>query len=138
MAVPRSSDARLFYRCAFQRMEEAELLRQHKYHTAAVYLAGYGVECILKALILTSVPARARPGVLRTFHGRRGHELECLRQQYLSNGGTYPSREIARQFSVVNRWSTALRYLRRDVGSPNAGSFVKAADTIIRWADGRI
>ena len=52
MAVPGSSDARLYYRCAFQRYEESQVLIEAGYTTGAVYLAGYGIECILKALVL--------------------------------------------------------------------------------------
>jgi len=44
MATPSSSDARLYYRCGYQRYEEAEVLLNAEYTTGAVYLAGYGIE----------------------------------------------------------------------------------------------
>lgn len=138
MAVPRSSDARLYYRCAFQRLEEAELLRHHKYHTAAVYLAGYGVECLLKALILSSIPARAQPGVLRTFRGGQAHDFEWLRTRYATNGGAVFPSETNRQFSLVNIWTTNLRYMPRMLNAGEAEDFMNAAAGIIRWADGRM
>jgi hypothetical protein len=50
MAIPSSSDARLYYRCAFQRYEEADGLFRAEYATGAVYLAGYGIECIPESL----------------------------------------------------------------------------------------
>ena len=71
MAIPASPDARLYYRCAFQRYEEAEILFEAGYTTGAVYLAGYGVECVLKALVLTVVPPNARSDALRSFRGAR-------------------------------------------------------------------
>ena len=52
MAIPASIEARLYYRCAFQRHEDAQILLRADHTTGAVYLAGYGVECILKALVL--------------------------------------------------------------------------------------
>jgi len=67
MAVPGSSDARLYYRCAFQRYEEAEVLLKSDYTTGAVYLAGYGIECILKSLVLMAVSSAGRSDTLRSF-----------------------------------------------------------------------
>ena len=58
MAVPHSSEARMFYRCAWQRLDEGELLLTHQMTVAAVYLAGYGVECMLKARESTSALAK--------------------------------------------------------------------------------
>ena len=55
MAVPASSEARLYYRCAFQRQEDAQILLRADRTTGAVYLAGYGRECILKALVLSAL-----------------------------------------------------------------------------------
>jgi HEPN domain-containing protein len=45
-----------FFRAAQQWLAEAQFLLQNDYTTAAVYLAGYAVECMLKALILASEP----------------------------------------------------------------------------------
>ena len=50
MAIPRSKESRLFYRCARQRFGEAEILLEAGHPTGAVYLAGYSIECMLKAL----------------------------------------------------------------------------------------
>ena len=44
MAVPKSREARLFYRCAKQRFDDAAVLRKAEHTTGAVYLAGYGVD----------------------------------------------------------------------------------------------
>jgi len=41
---------------AKQRFDDALLLLEMGRTTAAVYLAGYSVECMLKALILSAVP----------------------------------------------------------------------------------
>ena len=140
MAIPGSSDARLYYRgCAFQRYEEAMVLFKADYTTGAVYLAGYGIECILKSLVLMAVPAATRPDMLKSFRGSKAHEYEWLRSIYLVHGG-------ARGFHVrststlllVNDWSTDLRYTPRAVRTDEAEAFLVAAVAIIRWADGRL
>ncbi len=138
MAIPSSSDARLYYRCAFQRFEEAQVLLQAAYTTGAVYLAGYGIECILKALVLMGVPARARPDTLKSFRGSKAHEYEWLRSLYLTNGGARFPREITQHFTLVNDWSTDLRYTPRSVRAEEAEAFLAAAVAIIRWSDGRL
>jgi hypothetical protein len=138
MAIPGSSDARLYYRCAFQRYEEAMVLFKADYTTGAVYLAGYGIECILKSLVLMAVPAATRPDMLKSFRGSKAHEYEWLRSIYLVHGGARFPREINQHFTLVNDWSTDLRYTPRAVRTDEAEAFLVAAVAIIRWADGRL
>ena len=69
MTTPSAPDARLFFRFALQRHDDAQVLLRYDHTTGAVYLAGYGVECILKALILSGVPRKERDGqVEEAFH----------------------------------------------------------------------
>lgn len=138
MAVPSSAEARLFYRCAFQRFDDARVLREMDHTTGAVYLAGYGVECILKALILGAVVPKARSEMLRSFRGNRAHDFEWLRTQYRLNGGSRLPRDITRHFTLLNDWSTELRYVPRRVKDEDADVFLTAAASIIGWADGRL
>lgn len=138
MAIPASSDARLYYRAAFLRYEEAEVLVKAGYTTGAVYLAGYGIECILKALVLMAVPAGTRPDMLKSFRGNRAHEYEWLRSLYLTNAGARFPPEITQHFTLVNDWSTDLRYTPRSVRADEADVFLASAAAIIRWADGRL
>jgi hypothetical protein len=138
MAMPGSSDARLYYRCVLRRCEEAEVLLRADYTTGAVYLAGYGIECILKALVLTAVSAGDRPDTLRSFRGTKAHEYEWLRSVYLTNGGPRFPREITQHFTLVSDWSTDLRYTPRSVRADEAEAFLASAVAIIKWADGRL
>lgn len=78
MAIPSSSDARLYRRCALLRYGEAEVLLKADYTTGAVYLAGYGIECILKALVIMSVAVGDRHETLKLFRGSKAHEYEWL------------------------------------------------------------
>ena len=55
--------------------------------TAAVYLAGYSVECMLKALILSAVPQAQEAALLARFRGARAHDYEWLLELYAEQGG---------------------------------------------------
>ena len=138
MAIPHSRDARLFYRCAFQRYEEAQILVKAGKTTGAVYLAGYGVECLLKALILEAVPASGRPDILKSFRGTKAHQYEWLHGIYSTNGGARWPAEMARHLTLVNDWSTELRNIPASVRPEDAEAFMHAAAAIMAWADGRL
>ena len=58
MGMPADINARRYYRVAFQRLEDGKSLLEINRPRAAIYLTGYAVECILKALIVTSTPSQ--------------------------------------------------------------------------------
>jgi len=119
-------------------MDEARILLRAGQTTGAMYLAGYGIECILKALILSVIPGNEGETTLRTFRGHRGHDYEWLRSVYRRNRGPLPPREISRLFTFVDRWSTELRYTPGYVPEREAEQFMEAAHSILEWADGRL
>ena len=82
VAMPSSVQARRFYRAAKQRFDDALLLLAMERTTAAVYLAGYSVECMLKALILSAVPQAQEAALLARFRGARAHDYEWLLELY--------------------------------------------------------
>jgi hypothetical protein len=137
MAVPRSIEARLYYRCAFQRFEDAQILLRAEHTTGAVYLAGYGVECILKASLLEQCSPTNRTVVLKAFRGAKAHDDEWLRALYLESGGARFPRDLTEAFSLVSAWSTDMRYLPRTLRVGEASGFLRAADLILRAMDGR-
>jgi hypothetical protein len=75
VAMPSSVQARRFYRAAKQRFDDALLLLAMERTTAAVYLAGYSVECMLKALILSAVPQAQEAALLCAVSWRQGPRL---------------------------------------------------------------
>lgn len=78
MALPRDPEARNYYQSAKQWLEDANLILHRLDKTrAAVYLAGYGVECMLKALILSTLPSRKIDQLLKT-KGLFTHSLRRL------------------------------------------------------------
>jgi HEPN domain-containing protein len=138
MSRPQDRHARLFYRSTLQRDADARFLLDGGRTTGAIYLAGYAVECILKALILSSVPESQRTEILSSFRGARAHDYNWLREPYRDHGGaTFPA-NVARCFALVNTWSTDLRYQPGTALMREAEEFLRAAQVIIEWADGRL
>lgn len=137
MAVPHDPDARLFYRVAHERFVDAELLLANGRTTGAVYLAGYSVECMLKALVLSAVPGGERDEVLGEFRGARAHDYDWLTDLYLDVGGPPIPQSLRAPFTAVGNWSTNLRYRADTMRQKTAAAFVAAARQIMTWADGR-
>jgi HEPN domain-containing protein len=139
MALPKSREARIYYRAAIERFGDARfLLEEGGRTTTAVYLAGYSVECMLKALILSMLTGADRARILESFKGSRAHDFQWLRRTYFKKGGPSLPREIAHCFIIVGSWSTALRYQPGMTRRKIAVEFLEAAEKIIRWADGRM
>ena len=138
MGLPKAREARSFYRCAMQRFEDAEYLLEAGRTTGAVYLAGYGVECILKALIIDSAAKGSREDISASFRGARAHDFEWLKALYVSNRGANFPRPVRECFVLVSTWSTDFRYRAGSVNTKDSVEFLEAANGIIIWADGRM
>lgn len=138
MALPRSSEARLFYQAATQRFEDARFLLAGRRTTAAVYLAGYAVECVLKALILSSAPDKDHASIVASFRGAKAHDFGWLRATYLERGGPSFPGNVASSFARLNTWTTDMRYRPGTVKRRNAAAFLNAANDVLQWADGRL
>jgi hypothetical protein len=138
MPIPTSRNARLFYRAAKQRFDDALLLIEFKRTTAAVYLAGYSVECMLKALILSIVPRNRENEILNQFRGVQAHDYDWLIRLYRRNGGAQIPVGLIPNFTRVNTWSTHIRYSPETLEGRRAKAFVDAANEINQWADGRL
>jgi hypothetical protein len=76
--------------------------------------------------------------MLKSFRGTKAHDFEWLRTQYLQGGGSRFSREIVDAFTLVNSWSTDMRYLPGKQKTKEAEGFLAAAGTIIHWANRRL
>lgn len=138
MSIPSSKNARLFYRAAKERFEDAEFLLGMKRTTGAVYLAGYSVECMLKSLILSSVPHKREDEILATFRGQVAHDFRWLMRLYQRHGGVAIPPRLASHFRRVRNWSTAMRYSPRTIEQRQAQDFLASVTEMINWADGRL
>src|SRR5438552_16475756 len=103
------SSSRDFQKAALQRLATAEFLLDKDYTLDAMYLAGYTVECTLKALILEITPLAERAERLKTISsGKSMHEPETL-GRFLKDGGRPIPAELVERLRRSD-WSTALRY----------------------------
>jgi hypothetical protein len=138
LPLPNISEAQPFYRAALHRFEDAEFLLQGKPTTGAVYLAGYSVECMLKAMAVASTPRNQRRRLWKEFRGAKAHDFEWLKRQcsIYWKGGLPGS--LARHFSRVNTWSTALRYDSTATKEAGARGFLTSAAEIMNWIDQRL
>jgi hypothetical protein len=138
MSLPHVLEARPFYQSAKQRFEDAVFLLSAQRTTGAIYLAGYSVECMLKALILSLTPKGNRSNMLKTFRGSKAHSFDWLKNEYFEQGGTpFPSK-VSKLFALVNTWGTELRYKPGTMRYSDADSFIQAVREIMLWADGRM
>ncbi len=132
---------RLFERAATQRLSAAEfLMTRAGMEMDAVYLAGYGVECSLKALILRQTPRAQFKRMLRdlTEVGAKGHSFEylkgILKEQHRGRGRSDEDvlGKLARELKNVASWSTDLRYQVGTLKPKTAHAFFEAATAIRR------
>ena len=133
-APPRC--ATLFYRLAAQRVSEARLVfdkTDRTLTTITVYIAGYAVECALKAVLLARTPAAQHARVKASFRGRSAHDFNELRKLLRGRGVVLPV-EVARDLGKMNWWSTDLRYQCGNVDEARAVDFVAAAEAVVDWA----
>jgi len=137
VAIPSDIDARRYWRVAYQRYEDGRLLLEINRFQAAVYLTGYAVECMLKALLIASTPPKARLAVTASFRGAIAHDIGWLREQLVARIGRLPV-SAARSVTFVSSWSTDLRYEPGPGDPDDAEAFRAAAEAILRWADGRM
>ena len=138
MAIPRSKESRRFFRAASCRFEEAQfLIDKGHFTTGAVYLAGYAVECMLKALILSNEVPEQNKTTLATFKGQSGHSFEGLKEQ-LSRRKVFLPPEVSVELMELNWWTTSLRYDPSTIRLTDAEAFFKSTKSILHWAEGRL
>lgn len=108
----------------------------------AVYLAGYGVECLLKAYLISRQPnctrlseardaIRASGNPIRDICGEAGHDLRYLLS--LSDLEARMDAEKLRWMSLSARWSSSGRYDPRPVSREDAGARIAAARSLVDW-----
>jgi hypothetical protein len=138
MGLPAAAEARPYYRSAKQRFTDAELLLEGGRTTGAIYLAGYTVECMLKALLLSLIPQGKRQEMLQQFRGSRAHDFEWLQARYYEYGGPRFPADTQRDFVFVNTWDTQIRYESGTARPRDAEAFLNAVQRIVNWAEGRL
>ena len=142
MGMPRDKDAKRFYIAARRRLDDARALfaadDTTDHMTGSMYLAGYTVECMLKALIIAQTTSTRKPEVLLEFRGRSGHNLERLRDRYLKLGGPNFPKKVVESFLVVQEWGTDWRYDPAPRPADDAEFFLASVERIWECIDKRL
>lgn len=126
MPNPRSVEAKPFYQASLQRLEDARVLLDRGRTTGAVYMAGYGVECVLKALLLERTPRPRRVAILASFRGQIAHNFDWLKYELRLTGFDL-DRFDGRVLLRVRSWTTDLRYSAKRMEDRKAKTFLHAA-----------
>jgi HEPN domain-containing protein len=139
MAKPREMNGEIatFRRAAKQRVLSAEHLMRSDYNLDATYLAGYSVECILKALILQNTPVSKREEVYQKItKGSAMHNPEIL-GVFLAEAGTPIPPHLKESIRKMD-WSPVRRYQTHRVSFGDAEAFLDTVKKVVEWAEGRL
>ena len=142
MGSPKQIDARRYSRVAKQRLDEADLILQRlELWAVAQYVGGYAVECMLKALVIEVTPQNRRPpagdDMLAWMKKDFGHDLNALRA-YAGRRGARMPRDVSSDFVFVSTWDPQSRYEPGPGNAAEASRFLRAAKSVLKWADRRI
>jgi hypothetical protein len=135
--LSKGINIRRFLRAAEQRLASAHVLYNAGMFLECVYLAGYSVECGMKAVILSQIPLHKRPKFMQEyFRGSIAHDYEYLKSLLREKQIHMPSGIVSHLRNVVT-WSTDLRYEVGQIKSTEAIRFLSSVTEILNWAKGR-
>ncbi|MBC8278265.1 MAG: HEPN domain-containing protein [FCB group bacterium] len=101
-----------FQNIALVRLEEAEKLLEHKLYSGAYYLAGYCVECALKACICKRTEQYDFPP--QNIKSIYTHDLSVLLRtselDSLFSQDRHRNNELDSNWAIVNEWKEKSRY----------------------------
>lgn len=137
---------------ADRRFEDARYLARsgsNKYANGAMYLGGFVVECLLKALLLKKYPELTSPGTIPTQSGQwkqlislvyRSHDLDEMlaklpevTHKLLAQGQEGGQRLVTSLKGVCERWSIYARYSPYQVDSQDAAQFLERIKELRPW-----
>ncbi|HEY5314826.1 MAG TPA: hypothetical protein VIK18_19990 [Pirellulales bacterium] len=126
-----------FQRAAEQRFTTTEFLLERSYPLDAFYLAGYSVECMLKALVMHRTLAAGHAATFqRLKSGASMHYPERLNQELKGLGYPMPL-DLVKRFRRFS-WSTELRYAPGRWPPSEVLGYLRAAKQAIDWVNGEI
>lgn len=95
-------------------------------------MAGYAIECTLKALILSTYPMKQHGEVIGNFRGAAAHRIEDLQRHYRTRSGRI-LHEMVKLLADVSVWTTDLRYDPGQGRAADARTFVATAQAVYDW-----
>lgn len=134
-------------KASIHRLEDAQALLQQGRWRGAMYLAGYGVECLLKNKLMERFQCfrlldleqeLQRRGLLSTGATLFTHQLESLLRLADGLDRMRKNRDAWSQFNLVNRWLPAWRYSTKSVASTDAHDFLDAVSETMKWIDANV
>jgi hypothetical protein len=105
--------------------------------TEVIYLGGYAVECILKALLLSRFRTRRHPSIEKMFVEEVRHNLDLLRKKLTElkkKPVVFPQKMERTLRSVRSLWSPHLRYDAKLTLTEEASDFMNMVDDIVGWS----
>jgi HEPN domain-containing protein len=115
----------------------AETLSAEKVNLDAMYLAGYAIECSLKALILECSPSEEKTQTLKNItRGAKMHNIEILIGILKDHRRPIPLVIVKRLRK--SSWSTELRYKTGRSPTGHTRAFLKTAKAVYDWVGSQL
>ena len=143
----RLRDARALLQTPTENPQESGAETRHL--RASVYLAGYAIECVLKACVIScNAPAKTLTEVLRARHERGealpdttksdGHNLDLLLSIADSENELKTNSARKRDWELCSQWKSIWRYDPEPPSLAFALRFVEATARLRAWIDLRV
>lgn len=129
------------------RLDDARALLNAVRWRGAMYLAGYAIECQLKAKLMRMFNCRhlreleeelQQRGKLAGAATVFTHQLEMLLRLTNALDRMRQSKENWAQFNLVNRWVPAWRYTADLSSRQDAEEFLAAVEAVSHWIDSNV
>lgn len=121
-----------------RRKDAGVLLAQHRF-LGAMYLAGYAIECKLKAKLIYQL----RVLTLEELEHKMGaalriHNLEELASNLMGWKQALTQSKFKRNWSHVRVWSVTWRYDREVSDPAKAEKFIASVDEVLKWLENNV
>ena len=127
---------REFLRAGKQRFTAANALFHSGLHLEAIYLAGYTIECSLKAVILQHGPKSKQGEVTEQItRGTKAHNYESLLSLLKKSGVNMPEDLVSHVRRALTLWSPDLRYQTGRKPVQEVMAMFEATRLILEWAE---
>lgn len=144
MARDRHSGVSEQSKASRHRLDDARALLNADRWRGAMYMAGYAVECMLKAKLMRMFDCRQlreleeelqRRGLLSAAASVYSHQLGMLLRLTQRMDQLRSDRAFWPQFNMVNRWVPAWRYSADLSNREDAQDFLDAVTRIVHWIE---
>jgi HEPN domain-containing protein len=134
-------------KASIHRLDDAKVLLANGRWRGAMYLAGYSVECLLKAKLMRNHGCRNLDeldnelrdrGVLPAGGSSITHDLSLLLLMTRAGDRLRENLTLWRQFNRVNKWIPAWRYTADLSNREDAQFYLDAVQEVRRWIEANV